>query len=266
MSLAMREIERVERRVLGALRCIDATTRAGIDTPLQVTVETARIQRNRSGLYVIATATALAEHEAAFAQPPALPALGSVHLSAMVTDPSGRYLPRRVTLSLPRDPLPDHADALFRPVEVALYPSSIAPVGENWAVLRVSLVETASGDALGGALLIVARGANTLARGLTDWRGEALLPVPGVPVTTWSSDPHAVVVSEIGVDLTVVFDPASGTRTPATAVSAGTAPALPPMVDPDDIESRANTLPKVSMAVQIAARRVQSLSCQLALP
>lgn len=264
----MREIERVERRVLGALRCVDATTRAGIEAPLRVEVETARIQRNRGGLYVITGATALAEHETAFAQPPAAPAKGTVRLGATITDPSGCYLPRCATLMLPRDPLPDHAanpDALFRPIELAMFPSNIAPVGENWAALHVSLSETASGDALGGALLILTADGKTLARGLTDWRGEALLPVPGVPVTTWSSDPHAVVVSEISAQIKLVFDPASGTRTSAAAVSAGSMPATLPMVDPDDLEGRANALPNVSVSVQIAARRVQCLSSQLAL-
>jgi hypothetical protein len=269
VSVVMRELERVERRVLGALRCVDATTGAGIDAPLNVTVESARIQRNQSGLYVIAAATALAEHEATFTTPPALPAIGSVQLSATLADPSGHYLPRRTTLNLPRDPQPTHAantDSLFRPVEVAMFPSSVAQVGENWAVLHVSLGETNTGDALGGALLILANGATILARGLTDWRGEALLPVPGVPVTTWSTDPHAVVVSEIDVQIRVVFDPASGTRTSAADVSAGRAPALLPTVDPDDIETRVNALPNASVAATIAARRVQSLSCQLALP
>lgn len=269
MSLAIREIERVERRVLGALRCVDATTRAGIDAPLQVTVENARIQRNRSGLYVIASATALAAHEASFAQPPALPALGTVKLDATIADPSGRYLPRRATLALPRDPLPAHAgnaDALFRPIEVALYPSNVAPLGENWAVLYVSASEAASRDALGGALLILTSGGNTLARGLTDWRGEALLPVPGVPVTTWSSHPHAVVVTEINARIRIVFDTASGTRTAAADVAAGRPPARLPVVNTDDLEARANVLPHASVIVPIAARRAQSLSSQLALP
>ena len=80
MTLVIRELERVEHRVLGALRCIDASTRATVDTPLQVDIAQAGVRRNRSGLYVITSAVALAEHEAAFEHPPNTPALGSVSL------------------------------------------------------------------------------------------------------------------------------------------------------------------------------------------
>jgi hypothetical protein len=266
---ALHELDRIERRVLGALRCVDATTRAGIETPFRVDVANAAIQRNRSGLYVIVAALGLADHASAFSTAPATPAAGSVRLTATITDPSGRYLPRLAALALPRDPLPSHranSTSLFRPVEVAMYPSTIAPSGANWAVLNVSVAEKASGDALGGALLIVTSAAKTLARGLTDWRGEALLAIPGVPVTTWSNDPHAVVVSEIAVKVKIVFDPALGTRITGLTVAAGRLPVTLPTVDPDDLESRAAQLPNSSVSVSIAARRVQSLSSQLSLP
>ena len=51
MTLALRE--RVERRVLGALRCVDATTLMPIDEPLAVSAPGACLLRNQSGLYVI---------------------------------------------------------------------------------------------------------------------------------------------------------------------------------------------------------------------
>lgn len=260
--------EPIERRVIGAVRCIDATTRLTIESPLRLSIALTRIQRNRSGLYVIAATQALAAHEAAFGSPPPTPSLESVKLRAEVADPSGRYLPRSAVLALPRDPLPANAgdaDSLFRPIELALYPSNVGPVGENWAVLHVNLTDAGSGDALGGALLLASGGAS-LARALTDWRGEALLTVPGVPVTTWSSDPHAVVVSEIAIQVKFVFDPASGTRTSAADVEAGRVPLALPMVDPDDIEARADTLPNASVSVKVAARRRQSLFSRLVLP
>jgi len=69
MSRVLRELERLEHRVLGAFRCIDATTQASIDEPLAVSAEGARLLRNRTGLYVIRSWTELAAHEDAFDEP-----------------------------------------------------------------------------------------------------------------------------------------------------------------------------------------------------
>lgn len=269
MSLVVRELEHVDTRVLGALRCVDASTRAAVDVPLQVRIAGARVRRNRSGLYVITEADLLAAHEAAFDAPPALPAIGSVALSATLVDPSGGYLPRIAALAMPRDPAPDHAseaDSLFRPIEIAMYPASTAPVGANWAVLRVTLRESASGDALGGALLVVRSGTQVVARGLSDWRGEALVPVPGVPVTTWSEAQDAVIVSETAAQLEVVFDPATGLRHAAEAVRAGRAPASLPQVDPERLEADSAGLPNATVDLQLRAGRSQTVSLALALP
>jgi hypothetical protein len=269
VTLLIRELERTDTRVLGALRCVDATTGAPADAPLLVTVAKARVRRNRSGLFVIVGADALADHDGAFAAPPNTPAPGSVALKARIEDPSGRYLPRLAALALPRDPTPANAanvGSLFRPIEVALFPASGAPLGANWSVLRINARGGAGGDALGGALVIVSNASGTLARGLTDWRGEALVPVPGVPVTTWSDEPGAVVVSEITAQVQLVFDPATGTRVSAADLNAGRAPAAPPVVNPTQLEADLNTLPKTSQSVQLAAGRSRSLTFLLALP
>jgi len=269
-TLVLRELERVERRVLAALRCIDAGTRVQIETPLQVRIEGARVQRNRSGLYVIVQADALAAHADAFDAPPPSPDLASVPLQVSIDDAGGRYLPRRAEILLPRDPARTSAGApgpLFQAIELPLFPAATAPVGANWAVLRVSVREQVSGDALGGVLLLARANGQVLARALTDWRGEALLPVPGVPVTTWSDDPHAVVVTELAAQLEWVFDPAAGTRVPAADVRAGRAPAVLPLVDPDALEADRLTLPHATLAVTLAAGRSQSLPpLALALP
>ena len=269
MTLVIRELERVESRVLGALRCVDASTRVAVDGPLQVSVPTARIRRNRSGLHVITHAPSLEAHETAFQTPPVLPAVGSVPLTATVHDPLGRYLPRTAAFALPRDPLPANAalpGSLFRPIEVAMYPASVAPIGVNWSVLRATVTDNTSGDALGGALLLVTSGADIIARGLSDWRGEALVAVPGVPVTTWSDDPDAVVVTEIAVQVQAVFDPATGTRTTAADVLAGHAPETLPLVNPDVLEAQRATLPNATLPALLASGRSQPLSFPLALP
>lgn len=269
MTLVIRELERLESRVLGALRCVDASTGVAVTTPLHVSVHSARVRRNRSGLHVITHAQSLEEHVAAFQTPPALPAVGALPFTATVSDPLGRYLPRTAAFNLPRDPLPANAalpGSLFRPIDIALYPASVAPVGANWSVLRVTVTDAATGDALGGALLLVTSGAEIIARGLTDWRGEALVAVPGVPVTTWSDDPDAVVVSEIAAQVQAVFDPVTGTRATPADVQAGRSPDTLPLVDPDTLEAQRAALPNATLPVLLAAGRAQSLSVPLALP
>ncbi|MEC5385333.1 hypothetical protein VVD49_06335 [Uliginosibacterium sp. H3] len=266
MSLVIRELERLERRIVGAFRCVDATTRVTVDVPLQVEVADARIQRNRSGIFVILAADALPAFTDSF---PTQPAAGAVSLTATIRDPSGRYLPRVASLALPRDPSPLHAangDSLFRPIEVEMHPAGVAPLGVNWSVLRVNVTADGSGDALGGALLRVLGGGKVLARGMTDWRGEALVPVPGVPVTTWSDDENVVVITEIAAQLELVFDPAAGVRTTAANVLAARAPAVMPLVNPDVLEANRAALPNAAQSVQLAAGRSQSISFLLALP
>jgi hypothetical protein len=265
----LRELDRSEWRVLGAVRVVDATTRLPIARGLDVQAPDARLVRNRSGLYVIRHWDVLAAHEAEFAAPPATPAPGSQTLALTVSDPVGDYLAVAAQIPLPRVSDPAQAstpDSLFQPEVVALYPAASAPVGANWAVLRVNLTETATGDALGGALLRVQSNGNIIARGLTDWRGEALVPVVGVPVTTFSDDENAVVITEISVTLQAAFDAASGTRTPAAAVTAGLAPAALPVVDTVALENAFNALPRTQSTLNIAARRSQSVQLTLNLP
>ena len=271
MTRVFRELERVESRVLGALRCIDATTRSPVETPLQLTLPQGRLQRNRSGLYVIVQAPGLEAHEAEFDAPPPAPAVGSVALVAPVSDPGGRYLPRSVAFTLPRDPAPANAaspGSLFRAIDVPMFPASAAPVGGNWALLRVSVTTPGSGDAafaLGGVLLRVLQDGEPLARGLSDARGEALVAVPGVPVTTWSDMPGAVVVGEINVQLEATAETASVQRTPMADVAAGRAPASA-AVDPDRLEAGGAGFVRVSMPLALAAGRSQTVSVALALP
>ncbi len=266
---ALRELERIEWRVLGALRFVDATTGAPVEQPLRVDAPDASLTRNRSGLYVIRHWDPLVTHEREFLAPPSDPAPGSLSLGLRVSDPSGVYLPIAAAIPMPRvgDPAQaGAADSLFQPAVIRLYPSTAAPAGANWAVLRVRLTETDSGDALGGALLRVVSNGRVLARGLSDWRGEALVPVVGVPVTTFSEEPGAVVISEINVSLEAAFDAAVGSRTSSASVRAAQIPAAFPVVDPVALEARFDDLPRTQLALSIAARRRQNVELSLDLP
>ncbi len=269
MTATLHELERVEHRVLGAIRCIDATTLAPIDEALDVQAAGARFLRNRSGLYVIAAWTRLEPHAAAFDAPPAAPPIGSESLTIEIRDRRGRYLPRRVTAALPRDAEPAAATdgaSLFQPIDVPMYPGASAPVGANWVAVRVAATETGSGDALGGALLRVVADGRVLALGLTDWRGEGLVPVAGVPVTTWSTQPDAVVVSEIAASLECCFDASAGTRTAAADVRAGRPPRLLPLSDPQALEAARASLPQAATPIVLAAGGVVTVAIAVPVP
>lgn len=269
MTRALRELERIESRVLGALRCVDAGTGADVTGVLAVRalVGSARFVRNRSGLYVIAFWPPLAAHADAFEQPPVEPEVGALELPVGISDPTGRYLPRRVTMALPRDPDPANAgehSSLFRPLVVQMYPAPSASTGANWAVLRVTVTDAASGDRLGGALLRARRNGDVLARGLTDGRGEGLLALVGVPMVTFGEEEEAVMVEEINVTVEASYDPATGTRMPAAALRAGARPPTP-MVDPEALEA-AQDLPQTALPSAVAARRSQNVSIAVVLP
>ena len=173
--------------------------------------------RNRSNLYIVAAAP----------EP-----LGPV--AATVNDASGRYLARSFSFRLPRDPAPANAakpESLFQPIDVAMYPSPAAPQIAGWAVLRASVSDDQSSAPIEGALLRVVRPAQdpkddqVLARGLSDARGEAFVPIPGIPFMTWSTDEKAVLADSVDLRIEAYADPAAA-----------------PPVDPDTLEKDRATL------------------------
>ena len=235
-------LELVDRRALGAVRFVDVTTRLPIVEPLLVESEDARLIRNRGGMYVLLAARGLRAQTDSFRNPPAQPALASVAVRLTVEDPRRVYLPRATTIRLPRNPAPNAAAAssLFRPIEVAMYPSPAARTAPSWAVIRARVNEAGTERGLPWSLLRVFQDdeAQPLAHGLTDRRGEALVAVPGIPITTFNVGAGPVLATEITVTLQAVHDPAL------------TANDLP---DPDLLESRraelaSETLPDQRLA------------------
>jgi hypothetical protein len=92
---ALRQIERIEWRVLGAWRCIDAATGMPITGPLEVTAPAdSQIIRNRSGLHVINRYGPLVAHSAAFTTPPTTPQAGDLTLTVTLRDPAPASISR----------------------------------------------------------------------------------------------------------------------------------------------------------------------------
>jgi hypothetical protein len=251
-------IDRLDSRVLGALRFADATTGRFVLSPLEVGAPGVAFLLNRSGIHVITAARGLEGHTTAFAAPPALPPSGSIAIVVTVRDPSGRYLPRSVRVTLPRDPDPAHAadDAsLFRAVPVPLYPAPAAPIYPGWAVVRASVKRGATEQGVPNAWLRLRRASQPtgddppLGAGMADGRGEALVAVSGIPVTNWDAEEGPVLASEIDAVVEAYVDPLA---------------AAPP--DPDAINSRRATLTSISADVKLASGRAIAVRLRLPLP
>jgi hypothetical protein len=206
--------ERVDRRVLGAVRFVDAATRTAIGEPLVVSAPGVSWRRNSSGWFVIADAPGLHAHTLAFEAPPATPAAGSVPIELTVRDPGRRYLARRRTIALPRPADPATANdpgSLFRAADVPMYRAPSASLAPGWAVVRATVSAVGTGARLGGALLLVLSTAAppvVLAAAITDARGEGVVIVPNVPVTTFGEG-EQVLATEVTVSVQAVVVPGS---------------------------------------------------------
>ncbi|MEJ8850963.1 hypothetical protein [Variovorax rhizosphaerae] len=269
MSAVWEAIEHDVRRVLGAIECVDGSTGARVGHPLQLQAQDARFVRNVSGLYALVAWAPLAAHADTFTAPPATPAIGSQALAVRITDPSGLYMPRDARMLLPRDPNPFNAtlpDSLFQPQRVPMMRSATAPLGHNWSTLFVN-VSAGNGDALGGALIeVVNAAAELLAGGVSDWRGECVLPVVGIPVTTWGDGEDAVVVDQVPATVRVRWPGTVGTRVAQDLVAIGRPPARLPIIDPDNLPAVPAPVSGTPIDIQLTAGRAQSLRTVLAVP
>jgi hypothetical protein len=232
--------ENNDRRVLGAVRFRDAVTLLDVTAPLRVSAPGVRWVRNLRGWYVAADAPGLEAHTFSIDRPPTQPAAGKVPVALAADDPTGTYLPRRTVLTLPRDPDPAKKDAessLFAPADVDLFPSPAAPTMPGWAVIRATVM-TKTGKPAGGALLRVVRkaGGELLGRGMTDTRGEALVAVAGIPVTTWDDEgQEGVLAREVDARLEAHYT--------AAAAAAG------------DVDGMAKLKPGATQDVKLASGR-----------
>jgi len=223
--------EFIDQRYLGALKCVDRATGFHLNRALRVSAADLSFIRNRSNLYVIKQASGLQQHSASFEQTPTTPLPGTLPFNVSISDPLDQYLPRTIEIALPRDTDPansGNADSVFNPVNVDLYAAPNARVMANWSTVRVAVIRQESGAGnlpVAGSLLRVIRNSDDqiLSSGISDLRGEALVIVPGIPITQFADDedeegpggpggpgrprgpaaPPPVVVSEISARLEV---------------------------------------------------------------
>jgi len=235
--------EFIDHRYLGALKCVDRATGFHLNRALSVSGQDLSFLRNRSYLYIIKEASGLEQHSVAFAEPQATPPLATLPFNVRISDPLNQYLPRTIQIALPRDTDPANsssADSVFNPLDVRLYAAPNASVMANWSTVRVSVMQQHPGAddiPVAGSLLRVIRNSDdqVLSSGISDLRGEALVIIPGIPITQFADDeeddgpgggpggghgggpggpgaPSPVVVSEISARLEVSV--AAGTEWP----------------------------------------------------
>jgi hypothetical protein len=102
---------------------------------------------------------------------------------------------------------------------------------------------------LAGALLRVLRSSDSvvLARGICDDRGEVLVVVPGIPVTTFNTGSGTPLSTQVDVSVEAMFDKDAG-----------------PVIDPEAVEAKAG-LPNASSAQKLSAGGELRLSMEITL-
>lgn len=262
--------EFLDRRALASIGFVDAVGRPVL-TPVRVTAPGVRLLVKRPGELVVLDAPSLGTHTAAFDAPPPLPAVGSttVQLDLVPADPALEA--RRYGLVLPRDPDPANAanaSSLFRPVEIVLPPAPSGTLTGLVAGLRVNVTRADYGRAIEGALVrLRPEGGRPQTLALTDAAGDALLLVPGVPLS--SPGMGGVVLADIGAELDAVIDPGLVRFHAAEDLMAGRADAAARttgLIDPEDIEARLGAAAIGTQTLRIAAGQSRNASIAWTLP
>ncbi len=242
-----------DRRILAALRFFD-TLGNPARGPVTIVSPGVRFFVHRPGEVIVTDAPGFDGYAAAF---PAAPSVGpvTVPLDLWPSDPA--LGPRRFALTLPRDPDPANAAApasIFQPVVVTLLPATPATAPGQAAALRVIVMRSTDNARVQGALVRLRPAGLPQARALTGADGEAVLLVPGVPLSTPGGG--GTVVGDIAADLDAIVDPALATFNALTSLDAARAAAdarTGPLIDPDDLETRLAGSAVAARSVRIAA-------------
>jgi hypothetical protein len=206
-----------DRRALGGVQCIDAITLASIVDPLLVSSPVLVLRPNLSGVYAIMDGPQFHQYATEFV-PTSWPAPSSFEIT--IVDPSNRYLPRSSMIQapqpLPASPAPatppfaaSSGQAIsYGPQQVKLYRGPAAPVGLNWAVVRVSVMSNANPPVpLPWAVLQILNGTTVMTTGVSDANGEALLAIAGLGLQVSSSAGGPVTEVTTAFTVNAWFDP-----------------------------------------------------------
>lgn len=198
-------MESGDRRVLAGFRCVDGITGLSVMDPLPIGSPLLQLRQNNSGVYAVLGGPGLRPLTTQLLPVTPWPAPANFEIS--IEDPKYRYLPRRAQIQAPQPPAVSSA-----PQTVVLYPGPAAPVEPNWAVIRVSVVNTAAEpQGLPWPILQVLDTSvvpsRVLATGVGDARGQALLAIPGLGLQVSSSGGGAVTEMTTPATVQAWFDP-----------------------------------------------------------
>ena len=265
MSLAAPEL--LDRRILAAVTFIDPIG-LPVRTPVRVTADGVKLYQKRPGELIVLAAPGFGDYVASFDMP-AAPPTGSVAVVLDVLPSQSAYLPRRVTLALPRDPTPANnaaSGSLFQPIEVTLPPSPSAPLPGLAAGLIVTVTRSDTQARVEGALVRLTTPDGGKVSSLTNPAGEAML-IAAVPLT--STGPGATVVADVAATFDVIVDPALARfngDADLPAARAAAAARTSGFIDPDDLAARLGGQASAPQAVRVASGRVRSAAFAWAPP
>lgn len=203
-------LENVDRRVLGAIRCVDAVTKAPILDSLVVQSDQLDLRRNASQVWVIFDAPGMHNLTTQFDLTTTWPAGSAFEIS--IRSINQRYLPRRANVNVPgKLKAKDDPGPAMAPQDIVLYPSPTAGALPNWAQVRVWVGKNNTTEGLPWAVVRVTHNSDNtlLATGVSNSNGDALLSIPGLGIS--ASTNGGAAVSEPTIDATVAafWDPGS---------------------------------------------------------
>jgi hypothetical protein len=204
-------LENVDRRILGALRCVDAVSRTPIAEFIAVHSPTLDIRRSSSGSYVVFNAPGMRDFTTKFDVAPPGPA--ATPFEVIIEPASTGYLPRRAQVAMPRTVKLDGPNSVMVPQDIPVYMAPSATLLPNWAVVRVAVKKagTITDERLPWTVLRITRDSDAalLATGMSDKRGEAVLAVAGLGQSANQNGGGAVVATTVDATVTGLFDPSN---------------------------------------------------------
>ncbi len=230
--MSARAVTLLDRRMLAAIRPIDPLGRV-VDGLVSVSAEGARFLHKPDGIVILTRWSGLPGADQQFDAPVA-PVPASRELEITLRPARRDLLPRRAVIDLPRDPDPARAttaSSLFRAIDVAMPASTAFAVSGHSAAIAVRVVQQGSQVPVFGAVIRASLPGTPAinAVGLTDRLGEAMLVLPGLPLTQVGPGASVQDSHEITLALFVDADLAVRAR---DALRVGE---TPEPVDPDQI-------------------------------
>ena len=203
----MSVLDKIERRVLGAFRCVDSYSGQQVRDALLAGSTQLDIRRNASAFYVVFNGPGMSNLTTQFDVAAAWP--NSSDYDVTLRPGTRRYLPRLAKISMPRQPVKmDQDNSSMVPQDVILYPGPVMAFPPTWAVVRLSIKKGNTDVGLPYVVAQMTRDSDksVIATGMSDEHGEAVLAVGGVGQAANENGGGAVVAVQIDAHLNFYGD------------------------------------------------------------